>query len=71
MNLIKKRNGTRKKKKNLENFSQFLGTRAGGIFFKDEKKEKEGEGGRKKKGRGKGGRKKGGGKISFFYRGSI
>ena len=65
MNLIKKRNGTRKKKKNLENFSQFLGTRAGGIFFKDEKKE-EGEGGRKKKGRGKGGRKKGGGKISFF-----
>ena len=35
---------------------------------KDEKKEK---GGRKKKGRGKGGRKKGGGKISFFTRGSI
>ena len=57
----------KKKKKNLENISQFLGTRAGGIFFKDEKKEKEGE---EKKGERKRGKKERRGGNLFFYRAS-
>ena len=56
----------KKKKKNLENFSQFLGTRAGGIFFEDEKKEKEGRGEEKKRGGEKGGERKEGGKSLFL-----